>query len=491
MKYSFKDVLFKNNSTKQTVFKNTFWLYFGFGISSLVNFILIVYITRVLGASEFGRYAFASAFTSLFAVFSDLGLSTIITREFSGEVERLERFYSIISLKFVLGLVALSLTTLGSFFITQDNGIREIIFILAIFTFVSVFIELSYLFFRARQRMEHQAWIQSIVSLLTLVCAVIFLSFIASAKSASFAYLTASLLGIGVVAIFFHFKVLPLKIVWDRQTWKAFLLMSWPLAFAGIFGTIYNSIDSAMLGYVGQITETGWYNAAYRISRSSFMLAALVFSSIFPVLASAYKESKEKLQRVWDFQMSVVFVISLPLVMGGIILAPKLIEFAYGKGFGPSILTLQILMVMTGIILIYNNFNSALIITNHQKKFFWAALSGAIINVILNLILIPKYSLYGAAIATVFTHFIIFLLLMFFVYKYTSIKIFNFNILIVFAGVILATAIMVLVVTRPLIYSSTVLISIPIGILSYFIVLLILKKIWKQLIPAGSVKTRI
>ena len=74
----------KNLSTKQTIAKNTFWLAVAEGITRFLKLFLIIYVARILGATEYGKFTFALAFVSLFAIFSDLGLSQITTREFAG-----------------------------------------------------------------------------------------------------------------------------------------------------------------------------------------------------------------------------------------------------------------------------------------------------------------------------------------------------------------------------------------------------------------------
>jgi len=119
---------------------------------------LIIYIARVLGATEYGKFTFALSFVSLFVVFFDLGLSNIVTREFSREKEKEKEFSSIISLKILLSLGILFLILITSFFITSDPGIRKVIWILAAFSAIGNFSEIIYAFFRAYQRMEYEAF---------------------------------------------------------------------------------------------------------------------------------------------------------------------------------------------------------------------------------------------------------------------------------------------------------------------------------------------
>lgn len=476
-----KTLLFDNLNTRQTFFKNTFWLLIGIVISRFLTLALLIYVARILGATEYGKFSFALAFVSLFLIFSDLGLSTIIIREFSREREKEGEFYSILSLKIFLGLVTLIFILIGSFFITSDFVIRKIILILAFYSLINSFTGIFSSFFLARQRMEYHALV-IIFGALILVFSSFFVIFnFPSVENLSYSYFFANIITLIFILIFFHAKVFPLKISWQKSIWKRFLLMSWPLASAALFDTIYTYIGSTMMGYWGQITETGWYSAAFRLAIFALVFTAQVPASFYPMLSQSFKESKEGMQKIWNYQMEIITVLTPPIVTGGIILAPKIINFIYGPGFEPSIPTFQILMVMTGIILFYLTLQHILIVSNHQKKYFWAVFSGAIANIILNLILIPKFSLYGAAVSLVITHFLVLFLLFKFTIEFTSIKPFNLKSLQTFLGAVLSSTIMIFVILQPAIYYFHVLPLMLVGGIVYFICFLGYRKIINQL----------
>lgn len=461
------------------VFKNTFWLSLGNVIGKLLSFSLAVFATRILGPDKFGEFNFAFAFASLFIIIIDIGMSDIIIREFSGE-EGLKDIYSIISMKFVLGLAMLVFVFLGSFFITGNADIQKLILILGLYNFIAAFLDLGYCFFRARQRMEYQAMAMVAVSFLTFAFGVIFILFSTSAKSLALGYLAAALAGLVFSVAFFHFKFFPIKVEWNKKIWKRYFGMSWPLAFAGFFGVIYNNTDSVMMGYFGQMIQTGWYNAAYKIAWAALAIAGPLTASFYSVLSKS-KKSNENLQKNWDYQMNLLILFSFPAVMGGIILAPKIIDLFFGPSFLSSVLALQILMVMTGLIILGISYKTALILFNQQAKFFWVLFSGGILNVVLNYILIPKHSLYGASAATVATNLLILISTFYLTGKFTSIKPFNLKILKVSAIAAISTFIMSLVISRPSIYNLSIFISIPIAILIYFIsVGAFYKLIWKR-----------
>lgn len=476
-----KSLLLDNKTIKQTVFKNTFWLGIAEVVSRVLRLILIIYVARILGATEYGKFTFALAFISLFFIFHDFGLPLIVTREFSGEKEREKELYSVFSLKIVLSLGVSILILIGSFFVTSDHAIQEIILILALFSLISGFLTITYAFFQARQRMEYQAWATILqASVVTSVGIFVLLNF-PSVRNLSYSYLFSSVVALIFVLFFFHFKILPLRIFWQKTVWQRYLKMSWPMALIGLFGVIYTYIDSVMLGYWGYITETGWYNAAYSIIHVILLPAGFISTSIYPILSRFFKESKEKLQDTLQGQMKVMILLAFPLVTGGIALAPKIIIFIYGLNFSPSILAFQILIIIAGFVFLSSPFHYLFIAVNQQKKIFYISAAGAAINIVLNLLLIPRFTLYGAAMATLITYFIMFILVLFSVKYFTPISLFNFQLTKILIFAVLATGFMYFLIKQPLVYNLSIILTLILGTLVYFLTFFIFQKIARKI----------
>ncbi len=477
-----KSLFFDNLTVKQTLFKNTFWLVTAGVINKFLKFVLFVYVARILGATEYGKFTFALALVGLFIIFADLGLSQIITREFAKEKGREKEFPDILSLKILLCLGTLIFILISSFFVTPDPIIQKIIWILALCILIESFFSTIFAFLQARQKMEYQSSASILETLLTVGAGLFILFYFPSAQNLSYSYLFAASITLIFILIFFHFKIQRLSLAWNFSVWRKFLLISWPLALVGVAGTIFNQIDSVMLGYFGQITQTGWYNAAYRVIWVTLIPTGLIAVSFFPVLSKYFKESKEKLQKTWDYYMELIIFLAIPLTIGGIVLAPKIIDFIYGQDYAPAVLAFQILMITAGIVFLNTPLYDLMIVSNQQAKIFWISLSGAIINVILNLTLIPKFSLYGAAVATVITQLLIFFLLVKFTLKFTPIAPFDLRLLLSFIGVALSSLTMCFVISRSQIYHLHILFSILIGAIVYFITIFGLKYLKRNLI---------
>ncbi len=476
-----KNIFLKNLGVKQTIFKNTFWLATAQAVSYLLKLVLIIYVARILGATDYGKFNFALSFVALFAIIADFGLSRIATREFAREKEREREIFSLFSLKIILALATFILILIGSFFITPDPVARRLILIFALYTVFTSLGGIIFAFFRARQKMEYQAITQIFEAVLVTGAGFLVIFKLPSVINLGYAYLFAGLAAFVFILSVFRLRAFPLRISWHLSVWKRFLSMSWPLALAGIFGSIYTQTDSVMMGYLSQMAQTGWYNAAYKIVGVAIIPAGLVSQAFFPALSLAFSQSKEKLQEIWNSFINVMVFLAVPIVAVGIALSRQIILYIYNPSYSPSVLALQILIVMAGLSFISLPFSQLLIAANRQKKIFWVTLFGAIGNVVLNIILIPRYSLYGAAAATVATSVITFTIFLWFAIKFTTIKPFNLNLFSNLIGALLSALPMYFFISRPLAGRLNIFLSLSIGLFLYSVSLFLYKKLLNRL----------
>ena len=424
-----RSLLFDNMSVRQTVFKNAFWLGVAEVVGKLAKALLLIYVARELGATEFGKFTFALAFVAIPAILSDFGLSRLAIREFSRDKDKERHLSSLLSLRILLSLAAFAVIFAGSFLVTPDPAVRGLIWVLSVHRLIDVFSGMLYAFLRARQQMQFEA-VTRVFSQLALVGLGFFVMFnFPSVANLSYAYVFSGAVALALLTLFFHLRVLPLSLSFDKSIWRPYLAMSWPLAFVAFAHTIFNRTDSVMLGAFGQMTETGWYNAAHRITDAALIPSLIIAASFFPVMSIAFSESERRLQRVWNYRMGIAVTLAIPLIAGGLALAPQIIDFVYGPSFAPSVLAFRILMAAAGVVFLVGPFSQALIVSNQQRRNFWIALSAALVNVILNLVLIPHYSLYGAAAATLTTMVLMLVLSCASMLRLTSVSPFNAELL--------------------------------------------------------------
>lgn len=483
-----KSFLFENKGLKQTIFKNTVWLMVAEVITRLLKLVLVIYAARILGVEDYGKFSFALAFIGLFVVFSDIGLSQIVVREFSKSRDSEKEFPAVLAFKTLLAFSTLFVMIVCSFFISIDPIIRKIIWILSVYGVINGFVEVLLSFFRSRQKMEYESIMKIAQSLIVNGLGFFVILNIPSIENLSYSYLFGSFFALFAILAFFHFKIAPLKLSWRTSIWIKYFKMSWPIALVGLFSTTYLNIDSTIMGYLNQIAETGWYNAAHKIILVTLIPADLIAISFFPTLSLAFKESREKLQNVWDHFNGFVMFLVVPMVVGGIALAEKIIIWVFDPTFSPAILAFQMLIIVTGISFVCSPLQRMLVACHKEKSIFWVYFAGAITNIILNIILIPRYSLYGASISLIFTYIVILLSLIFLNVKFNFVHIFNKKLFLIIINSSIATILMYLFITNQLLYDKfNALELVAMGLIVYGLMILFLIKItesmlWKRIL---------
>jgi O-antigen/teichoic acid export membrane protein len=162
----------------------------------------------------------------------------------------------------------------------------------------------------------------------------------------------------------------------------------------------YN-LDSIIVGVMLGPGPVGWYAAAYKPVTACLALPVSYFLGLFPNLSRNYNENRKKFRSVLVRSLRLTTVFALPLGVAGTFLAAPAIQFLFGANYERSVPALQLLSWSAVLVTLRGNFRQGLNAAGKQKLDLACASSAVLLNVVLNLILIPYYSIYGAAAATV------------------------------------------------------------------------------------------
>lgn len=418
-------LLFENRGNKQTILKNTFWLGLAQGITGLLNFIISVYVIRTFGATEYGKFAYALSFVFIFSTLFDFGLSTAITREFSRDKKQEKHFPDIFTLKLILGVCVIVFIGSIAFFTISDLLVRKIILVLSVYMFLFEVLNFIYSLFRARQKMEIEALIRFVYMFMLAGSIFFVLLFMPGILKLSIAYMVSTFVALLFTVIVLFWKTdigFAFKPSFNITVWKSFLVIGFYLALSKGVGDITTYTDSVFLGLMDQVTETGWYNAALKVVRLSLFPLGIVGSAIFPALTSMRTESEDKFKRLWFMWTKGTIILAFFVLFLVFAKADDIINLLYSTEYAPAATPLKILMVMATLICLHSLFYYVLLIFDQQKKIFFVMVASAIANVALNALLIPRYSMTGAAVASVVSHFIIFLFFIVLSARYTAIS---------------------------------------------------------------------
>ncbi len=405
----FKSFFFDNKTVKQTIFKNTFWLAIAEIIQKGIVFLIVVWLARHFGPMIFGQWAFALSFVLLFSIFADFGFSALTVREIARDKSKTSQYIdNIVAMKLILGLITLGLIALAIQFLGKEPEVVKLVYFLGIYAVVNTFTTFFQSIFRANEKMQYEAVCRVIQSLSLLGLVIFFILSKGSILTISYAYLGAALIGtlISLGVIWRYFSKFFLKI--NFKLCKEILTKAWPFGLSAIAVLIYYRIDTVMLGIFKGNEAVGYYNAAYNIILLIITGVSLLVIAIFPTLSNFYKYSIEKFKDNINLFFKLIFSTSFPLIILIFFFSKPIINVIYGKEFiefSPSIL--QILIWSVLILYNYAIFAIGLSASDKQRTYLKGVLLGAIFNTLANLVVIPKYSYYGAAVTTVLTEVVV------------------------------------------------------------------------------------
>jgi len=406
-------------NTAERTAKNIGVLFAAQIISRLLAFFYMMYAARYLGPANYGILTFALAFTGIFGVFTDLGLRPLTVREVARDKSLSLKYLSNVSLmKVILGAITFALISLTINLMGYPEQAIKVVYLLGLSVIFQGFTQMCYSIFQAYERMEFQALGQMLNAALML--AGIMVAIKLGLGVLEFALLYAL---VGFVTLIYSFTALKWKfsnpaLAWslrmvelDWSFWKPVIKQAWPFGLTTIFIMIYYYIDSVMLSMMKGSEFVGWYNAAYRIALVLLAIPTVFNSAVFPIMAQFSISSRSSLKFTYQKYFKYMVLLSIPIGVGTTLLSDRLILLIFGQEYAPSIIPLQILIWSTVFIYLNGVFGRLVESLNRQILGTKVAGVGAILNIVLNLLLIPRYGYIGASATTVATELAILLLM--------------------------------------------------------------------------------
>lgn len=390
-------------------FKNTSWLFGEKILRMIVGLFVGIWVARYLGPEQFGLFSYAQSFVGLFTAIATLGLDGIVIRELVKDASRRDELIGTAFWLKVMGAFGvLIILAIAVNFTSNDTFTNSLVFIIASATIFQSFNVIDFYF--QSKVLSRFVVFANIISL--LISSIVKIALILNdAPLIAFAYVIvfdSFVLACGFIYFYIKnnstFKIQHLK--FKREIAVSLLKDSWPLILSSIVVSVYMRIDQVMIKELLDNEAVGQYAAAVRLSEVWYFIPMVIASSLFPSIVNAKKHSKElyfrRLQKLYDLMVWMAIAIAVPMTF----LSDWIVEFLYGEQYNQagSVLMLHIwagVFVFIGVA-----FSQYLVAENLTKKSFYRTLMGAILNVFLNYLLIPKYGINGAAIATIFSQFI-------------------------------------------------------------------------------------
>ncbi len=384
-------------------------LLFGKAVGLMLGIVRLNFLATYLGVANFGILNFANYFCSLFLVLFDLGTTQLLTRELARDLSRTREYVGkVILLKILMVFIAgvlVGLTSVVSHFESVTNW--AILMTTAVFALNGV----SMVFLSAFQAHRRMLMVSAANVLNDLILSLFIILLIGS-----YPYIMTVLI-LSVVAAFINLLILfvaYLRAVGspefrvDRDLWKTFLSQSTPIAISSLGISTYTFIGSTILKYSRGNIESGVFAAGYKLISILTLIPTAFTQVVYPVFSDFHANARAKVEKALQDSLRVMAEISIPLAVGTVILAPKIVMLLYPSGFADAARVLQIIICGEAPVYLAWIMYSFLLALEHQKKCMMISIAVGVTSFLLNLVIVPRFGYIGVAYVMMATDLILF-----------------------------------------------------------------------------------
>lgn len=389
--------------------KNTSYLTLALILQKVISFTYFTLLARYVGPTNLGKYYFAISFTTIFAIFIDLGLANVLTREVAKEKEKAARWLgNILSLKIPLAILAwiVVFSLINSFH--YDPLIKILVYVSSISMVLDSFTSTFFSTVRGFHNLKYESISSVVFQLIILI-----FGYGALLLGGGLVWAMGALALASVYNFLYSFSVLKwrikvgLKFLYDRQIIKDILRVSWPFAVYAIFQRLYTYLDSVLLGFLAGDEQVGLYQVAFKLIFALQFLPMAFTASLYPALSAYWHSNRSQLPVSFERAMSYLLIISLPIIVGCLVLSDQIVSL-FSAGYSGARLPLEISIISVFFIFLNFPVGSLLNACDRQRRNTFNMGIVAVLSVVLNLILIPLFQAVGASITVLITNALMF-----------------------------------------------------------------------------------
>ena len=394
----------QRGASAKAISTNVTWLAIDRIIRMGVMLGMSVWMARYLGTAAFGQYAYALAFVQLFSVVAAFGLENVVIRDIVRETApaRLQTLGSAWRLQQRAALLTwvFAVVVVGVW-----KGIAHPTFFLVLSFSLILLAKSSEVFrlaFAARVDSRWVVWTENAV-------------LVGFALLKGLIMLLGGTVGQLALATGIEFALLAVAFAWvyqhvygdrghwrvDRTRMKTLAHDAWPMVLSGFAVMVFMRTDQIMLGELVGDDAVGIYSAAVRVSEIAYILPSILVGSLYPSLIRARERDAAAYRRGLQQLFRAMMLFALCLIVGGAWLAEPLMIGLYGASFAESGRVLAWLLWATIPVNLGLVAGKWFVAEGLQRLTFYRMSLGAVVNIALNAWAIPRWGVYGAAMATI------------------------------------------------------------------------------------------
>jgi O-antigen/teichoic acid export membrane protein len=370
-------------------------------LSIILLFVLTILSARILGDAQFGVFSFALAFVSMFAFLIDGGFRWVYARNVARD-ESLAEYYlgNALTLQIISSILGfICIVTIVNLLDKSPDTILAV-YILGVTEILRFFKYLYRYVFRVADHFDLETVTVIIERVSLLVFGVYMIANGHGVIGLSLAFLITRLFDLIITFAISQRVIVKSRLRFDFGVWKEIVKQAIPFVLSHATLLMLYKLDSVLLSVMTTDAEVGWYGASYRILEGLILFPLILSGTLYPALSRAHND-KPELVKLYTKGIRYAFLLAMPLTLIGVTLSADGILFIYGAEYENSIPALRILLLGLPFMFIQEIGAVMLAAIERQRVALIISVTALIVNIILNLLLIPEIGYLGAAIATI------------------------------------------------------------------------------------------
>ncbi len=398
--------------------KNTSYLTLALILQKIISFTYFTLLARYVGPANLGKYYLAISFTTIFAIFIDLGFANVLTREVAKVREKAEEWLgNILTLKVPLASLALLIVIISVNVLNYDPLTRSLIYISCVSMILDSFTTTFFSVVRGCHNLKYESISSVAYQLIVLIA-----GYTALVLGGSLVLAMAALALASVFNFIYSWAVvrrrlqINVRLLYNKSLVKEIIFIGWPFAAYAIFQRLYTYLDSVLLSVLAGYTQVGLYQVAFKIIFALQFLPSAFIASLYPALSAYWQTNKGQLAVSFERAMNYLIIISVPLIVGAVVLADKIV-LLFKAGYGDAAWPLRISII--SLFFIFVNFPIGALLNACDAQRQNTRNMGIVmaLSIIMNLLLIPRWQAVGASITVLATNTLMFILGLYYVKK--------------------------------------------------------------------------
>lgn len=388
---------------KSKVFKNASWIIGCKIVQSVLGLVVSMLTARFLGPSGFGVINYAASVVAFAVPLMQLGVNAILVQEIVTNPKREgEAVGSAVTMCFISSL--LCIVGVVAFASIVNVGEKETIIVCGLYSLMLIAqaLEMIQYWFQAKYLSKYT----SVIMLIAYALVTVYKIYLLIAEKSVYWFAISHVIDYAIIAmgLFIVYKKLGtqrLKFSFDMA--KRLFSKGKYYIVSSMMVTIFAQTDKVMLKLMMGDEFVGYYSAAVACAGMTSFVFAAIIDSMRPAVFQNKQESNEKYQHSMTLLYSIIIYFALLQSVGMTVFARLIVKILYGAQYAPTVGALQLIVWYTTFSYM-GSVRNVWILAEGKQKYLWIInISGALINVVLNFILIPVWGINGAAVASLST----------------------------------------------------------------------------------------